>query len=166
MDIIEVKNKEKLTDKAFSRLVISSVLGIVLCIMCLCSTTYAWFTASTASSDNRLESGYFQIEVSVTGPGEVALAPDEVGGASYTLEANSTYTIAIGASDTATLEKGHCNVKINGVTYKTDGIYKSDSLPFTFTVTTGADNAEISFEAAWGIPAEPEIVADSEIILH
>lgn len=37
---------EKLTDKAFIRLLTLSISKIVLCMICLCLTTYAWFTAS------------------------------------------------------------------------------------------------------------------------
>ena len=40
------QNNEKLSDKAFARLALTSILGILVCIICLCSTTYAWFTGS------------------------------------------------------------------------------------------------------------------------
>ena len=46
------QNNEKLSDKAFARLVLTSILGILVCIICLCSTTYAWFTGSVQVDSN------------------------------------------------------------------------------------------------------------------
>ena len=37
---------EKLTDKAFIRLLIASILKILTLMVCLCLTTFAWFTGS------------------------------------------------------------------------------------------------------------------------
>ena len=49
------QNNEKLSDKAFARLAITSILGILVCIVCLCSTTYAWFTGSVQVNSNTLK---------------------------------------------------------------------------------------------------------------
>ena len=46
------QNNEKLSDKAFARLALTSILGILVCIICLCSTTYAWFTGSAQVDSN------------------------------------------------------------------------------------------------------------------
>ena len=46
------QNNEKLSDKAFARLALTSILGILVCIICLCSTTYAWFTGSVQVDNN------------------------------------------------------------------------------------------------------------------
>jgi uncharacterized membrane protein YdbT with pleckstrin-like domain len=42
----------KLTDKAFSRLLITSVVAILFLVACLCSTTYAWFVQDISSGEN------------------------------------------------------------------------------------------------------------------
>ena len=49
------QNNEKLSDTAFARLAITSILGILVCIICLCSTTYAWFTGSVQVDSNTLK---------------------------------------------------------------------------------------------------------------
>ena len=49
------QNNEKLSDKAFARLALTSILGILVCIICLCSTTYAWFTGSVQVDSNTLK---------------------------------------------------------------------------------------------------------------
>lgn len=52
----EKKTTDKLTDKAFSRLLFTSVLGIVICLVCLCSATWAWFSDSIPSDNNNIQS--------------------------------------------------------------------------------------------------------------
>ena len=50
----QFKENEKLTDKAFSRIVFTSVLAILVCLTCLCSTTYAWFSETVLSNGNSI----------------------------------------------------------------------------------------------------------------
>ena len=52
---MEQQNTEKLSDKAFARLALTSILGILVCIICLCSTTYAWFTGSVRVKGNKFK---------------------------------------------------------------------------------------------------------------
>ena len=54
---IEQQNKkpDKLTDKAFLRLAVTSILAILVCIVCLCSTTFAWFKDSAPSAANSIK---------------------------------------------------------------------------------------------------------------
>lgn len=57
---------EKITDKAFSSVLITSILGILVCIVCLCSTTFAWFSDNITSQQNlMLASGEGAISLTV-----------------------------------------------------------------------------------------------------
>ena len=86
------KPKAKLTDKAFSRLVLTSVLAIIVCIVCLCSTTYAWFTDSAPSNENEIKMAEtFDLTVTVTKDG-TPLADIENG---VELEAGVVYTVTL-----------------------------------------------------------------------
>lgn len=49
------QNPEKLSDKAFARLALTSILGILVCIICLCPTTYAWFTGSVQGDNHQIQ---------------------------------------------------------------------------------------------------------------
>ena len=57
---------EKITEKAFSQSLIISVVSILLCLVALCSMTYAWFTTETSSSSNTLTSGSFDLDIIVS----------------------------------------------------------------------------------------------------
>ncbi len=56
---------EKITEKAFVQSVVISVVGILLCIVALCSVTFCWFTGETESNSNTLVSGTFDVEIKV-----------------------------------------------------------------------------------------------------
>ena len=49
------QTNEKLTDKAFLRLIITSAIGILICLVCLCSTTWAWFSSDVTFEDNQIK---------------------------------------------------------------------------------------------------------------
>lgn len=51
-DLFTVPEGTKVTEKMFSRVLISSVCSILLCMVCLTATSWAWFTASVESTVN------------------------------------------------------------------------------------------------------------------
>jgi hypothetical protein len=88
---LEQQNNQKITDKAFTRFVATSVFGILVCIACLCSSTFAWFNVSQDSSHNIISAGRFDhtVEVQITGTenGTVVIAPAADGnGMTYKLQ--------------------------------------------------------------------------------
>ena len=46
---------QKMTEKMFGRLLLSSICSILLCMACLVSTTWAWFTVSMDNTDNLIQ---------------------------------------------------------------------------------------------------------------
>lgn len=50
--LFTVPENEKVTEKHLMRVLISSVCSILLCMTCLVSTTWAWFTVSITSENN------------------------------------------------------------------------------------------------------------------
>ena len=160
---------EKITEKAFSQSLIISVVSILLCIVALCSMTYAWFTAETTSSSNTLKSGSFDITVNIAKTnGGVSTASETVifeNGKCNLTEAG-TYTVTLTTTDT-TKVKGYCVVTINGTqAYRTGVIVNEAALndeyqivtnPFAFTIKTNQPDSVVEIVACWGVPAEPTI---------
>lgn len=167
-NFFDCKN-EKITEKAFSQSMLISVLSILLCIVALCSMTYAWFTGGISSNSNTLTSGSFDVKVEITPKDAEAQAIFADG--KYTLTKAGTYTVKLEPSDDATV-KGHCIVKINGVSYGTDVIldddmldetYKTPTSPLTFTIVTNKADTVVTFEAHWGVLVKPDIKKDTTI---
>lgn len=146
------QNNEKLSDKAFARLVLTSILGILVCIICLCSTTYAWFTGSVQVNNNTLKAAdACLISVSVYKDGaEGALATvDTVNAAMLECE-EGTYTV------TLTLPKesasGYLIITANGQDYYSDYLQRNDENDQTLTFTLNVATVQtVTFTARWGI---------------
>ena len=149
------KNTKKLTDEAFSRLLITAVAGILLCIFCLCSTTYAWFTASIPNTGNEVKAAgecLLAIEVSRDG---VALEATEGG---VELEAGAdgeeiVYTVTLTLPQGSA--SGYCLVTAGGESYYTAYIARHsepEPVRVSFTVTVGSTQT-VKFTPKWGIYA-------------
>ncbi len=159
---------EKITEKAFSQSLIISVVSILLCLVVLCSMTYAWFTAETTSSSNTLTSGSFDITVSMKDEDGTLVMPED---GKYKLAQGKKYTVTLKPTQTATV-KGYCIVNINGESKKTgvilddemvDDIYTMPTAPFEFTIETERANTTVTFEPHWGVLVNPEIKEKTNI---
>ena len=169
---MEEQNNKKITDKAFTRFVATSVFAILVCIACLCSSTFAWFTTTQDSSQNTITSGTFdheiKIEITSAGSGETIAVID---GAvqSCTLDRGKSYVVTLTPTD-ATTVKGYCVINVDGTIYNTDtyGAVSEgspESLTFTLALPAGNDTAKVIFKPHWGIAAEKH-VWDGETLTH
>ena len=158
MEVKTNNTTDKLTDEAFSRIMITSVLSILICIICLCSVTYAWFTMGVESGGNVVQAGRFVADVNVIDDaGEmVAVTVDASSGkTSCTLEAGKVYAVSLSVSEDSTVASGHGILEMGGESYKTAGVYADSPLTFSLSTEDNADAVDVSFVFAWGIPAEP-----------
>lgn len=168
-NIIDCKD-EKITEKAFSHHLLVSILSILLCIVALCSITYAWFTSETQSGNNTLTAGSFDVTISVQN--KVTLEEEtltKVSGKEGIWQCNldpGTYTISLKLTSDATV-KGHCKVQLGaGTVYHTDAIIGDNTAnvdvstprtdPFTFTLTVTEDST-LTLEPVWGVVVAPDI---------
>lgn len=151
--------EEKLTEKAFSKYLVISVLGILLCIVALCSITYAWFVNETTSASNTLLAGSFDLTVTVSKDGDefpVVADANKDGVWVCDLTEEGIYTVNLKIKEDSTV-KGHCIVKVgDGDAMHTDVIVYPDTTDFTFTVKV-SENTKVTFEPRWGMVVEPDI---------
>ena len=160
---------EKISEKAFVRGLIVSVIGIFICIVALCSATYAWFVGDVSSESNTITSGSFNVTVSVVGSDEGAvteLIPHSTrdGGWEFALSAG-TYTVILKPTEQSTV-KGHCIVTVgNDPAWHTApilseaianaaGLTASD--PFVFTLAV-EEETTLTVLPCWGLAVETHI---------
>ncbi|MBR5140193.1 MAG: hypothetical protein IKV16_03975 [Clostridia bacterium] len=159
------KNKaaEKLTDKAFSRLMIASVIGILICIFCLCSTTWAWFNASSSADGNTLSASQFKLDITVLDESEATVSPftDPQGNTVYVFDEVGTYTVKLKMSDVTTANKGFGILKVDDKVYYTASI-NPDNDPFIFMIEIAEAGVSLSFSSSWGYPSEIELIEIGE----
>ena len=133
---MEQQNNEKLSDKAFARIALTSILGILVCIICLCSTTYAWFTGSVQVDNNTFKAAdACLLSVSVYKDGsEKAIIDTEN---ATTLECEGTYTITLTPPKESA--SGYLVLTVDGQEYYSDYLQRNDdadgALTFTLNVT-------------------------------
>ena len=151
---------EKLTDKAFSRLMLTSILGILVCIVCLCSCTWAWYNTNVSANENKLGSGRFALDISITDSiGAPIDTYKQTNGTLCLITEPGIYTATLKMTEDSTVEKGFCVIKVAGVEYSTASIKRIAETPFTFTIdaTAATHGVSITFTDAWGSPANPTI---------
>lgn len=164
----ENQKQDKLSDKAFSQSLTISIFSILLCIVLLCSLTFAWFNQDVSSPSNTLEAGQFLVDIVVVDSSSTAPVGSEKNGVwTYALETADTYIVTITVSEQATA-KGYCEVSLNGgVLLSTVHLigenYKGDvtgerTKTITFTVKhEGATPGSLVIAPHWGISADSSI---------
>ena len=170
---------EKITEKAFSQSLLISVVSILLCLVALCSMTYAWFTGSTSSGNNTLVSGSFdvtivvsRVEDGVATASTGALEPESNTEGKYTYKFQpGTYEITLKLTDTSTV-KGHCVVTINGgeeqhtaaiIGTNTANVENKELTdPFKFKITITKETTVV-LEPRWGVVVNADIDYNEEI---
>ena len=151
------KNK-KMTDKTFSQGMIISLVSVLLCIVALCSASYAWFSAKTSSGQNLLQGSSFALDVTVTdGAGnELSVTDNQDGTLTYVLGAAGDYQVTLRMSAQATATKGYCGIVVGGEEKRTSSISRDSEIgvdPFVFTLTATENGTSVTFMPKWGIPA-------------
>jgi predicted ribosomally synthesized peptide with SipW-like signal peptide len=151
--------EEKITEKAFSQSLLISVFSIFLCIVALCSITFAWFTSVETSNGNIISAGSFDLTISVSKDGNefpVVADADKVGVWNCDLTEEGTYTVHLKLKEESSV-KGHCIVKVgDGEDQHTDAIVNPSTVDFIFSINATA-NTKVAFEPRWGIVVEPDI---------
>ena len=157
--IPEKKEKDRLT-----AMLLPSFLGILLCMVCLCQMTWAWFSASQTNEIAPIRSAEYTIDVGVTdGAGAVTVSDHRV-----TLGAGATYTVTLTARGTAST--GFCILSYseddgsgNPVAKDLHTAQIAPGASLSFTIETQAD-VLISFAPQWGTSVRkdhPDIISGS-----
>ena len=137
---------EKVTEKIFLRAMISSVLGIILCTVCLAGMTWAWFSDSVTNRSSTITSANFSAEVTVnkvTDNTEIPLTDGK-----YKLEQSSEkYKVTLKATGSASTV--YCKVNINGVIYTARLNPNSNNDTFIFEIDCSGTSATVTFTPTW-----------------
>ena len=150
------KNK---SEKAFFRVLYTSIIVGILCVVCLCSTTWAWFTGSIESQKNEIKTGECKMEITLEKEG----AQVTLQGESAVLNEGSYLVTLFLPKDSAS---GYCMIQVGEVKYFSQGILRHEeeagkSLSFTVTVT---ERKTVKFVVRWGIYSGTPEVRAGEIL--
>ena len=130
----------KPTDENILRLLMPSVVGIFICMVCLAGSTWAWFSATVQTVPQTIEAASFDISAAVTDASGQPVPSGQL------LEAGQTYKVTLTAAGNAP-SGGYCEVKGGAVPLYTETILPDRSLTFTLIPET---EAAYTFTAVWG----------------
>lgn len=120
-------NTEKLSDKAFVRFLITSIFGIFVCLICLCSSTYAWFSSDVSSNNNKITAKQCELTVTVS-----------------EIDENGKVVKELLKADLATAEESRKLVLTEGTTYSVKLELPKDSASGYLVIDTGSEKAYYS----------------------
>ena len=175
---------ENIADKAFMQSIVVSVLGIVLCIVALCSATYAWFVADISSSQNTISAAYFDLKVEVydvtnvlaamttmpategeaTTEGETSTEGQQPAAPTpiqlvaeygvYTLEAGHTYVVMLTIPEGVTASRGYCDILVDGITVCRTQTIENVGENEVQFTIKMERKASMMAQPKWGVPAD------------
>lgn len=140
------------------RLLAPSVAGLLACVVCLCTTSWAWFSASVTAAATTIRSASYTVEISVSPDATVTATND--GKFEVTLTAGEN-TITLTPTGNAT--KGYCLVEYNGTTYCTDQLVNREE-PLQFTIHAAQDES-LTITPTWGTYTGSEFKPLAELSL-
>ena len=126
-----------------ARILAPSVLAICVCTLCLCGTTWAWFTATTSSGTTVIQAATYTVDVSADENDKVEITT-ESGTTTVTFTDAGEYTITLTPSGTA--QNGYCKISYAEGDYYT-GQLTTDKLHFTVNADA---NSELTVTPQWG----------------
>ena len=144
-NMITAAKKEALTEKVFKQSIAVSVFCIVLCMVALCSVTWAYFSAEALTDTSNIKPAYCDVNALVISEGTEL---DSIDG-KYTLAKNKPYEIQVTPKGTAS--SAYCILKIGGLEYYTVQIPTSaPGNQISFTLQFDADTTELEIITRWG----------------
>lgn len=172
--LFSVPQGEKVTEKHLRRVLLSSVCSILLCLTCLVSTTWAWFTTTLTNTGNEIEVGSFNIEVDVrsmadeTQPvtatdGVYALSRGEYR-VKVTHSGTSNGRSRIAFTNSASVSLGTCVTEALSSPVALAGAQESSGNVFEFFVYISVDSVSMTVSRFWGISEETE-VSDGKLVV-
>lgn len=157
--LIYTPKHEKPADYSILRLIMPSFVGIVICMVCLAGSTWAWFTASISTPPQTIAAANFDMDVLIADAGSRPV--EETAAGRYALSADTAYTVTLTAKGSATEYGGYCKITREGA----DPLYTCQLIPpdgkmtFVFTPDTTAD---YTFTAVWGICPSDNLIKDGK----
>jgi hypothetical protein len=149
-NIIFKFNKEASTEKAFMQSIIISVFGFVLCIVSLCSATWAWFSTDISSSENNIQAAHYNVTVTVKS-GDAVITDNN---GKYRFEEDKDYIVTLEAY--ASAQSVYCVFVTDNGEYCTSQISTSTSENTMTIMLRFSETKEIEIIPSWGYTSAGE----------
>lgn len=168
-DLFTIPEGEKVTEQAFSRVLISSICSILLCMACLVGTTWAWFTVDLENQGNEIQISKVTADIRIEGAEKLADGSFQMSAGIYTIDIQLEGDVA--KADSLSRPLGDIYVVMT-VTH--DGA--ADSYYCTFNrqngeiqkqqeFRVGSGTAKVSFTVSWVQPAAATLMGSERVVI-
>ena len=159
---------KKLTEKAFTRLMLTSLIGVLLCLAGLSSATWALFSANVSNNSNTFGSGVYALNIEIfDSENNLKVAKTTAdGSASYIFNNEGKYKVVLKTTDKTTVTNGFCIIKTEDSKYKTAQVGADGASVLEFEIDVKTPGAAVTFYSSWGIPSSIEISEGSILALQ
>lgn len=144
---------EAAAESSVWKMLLPSVLGIIVCTICLAGMTWAWFT-SGVQSQSTISAKEYSLKETITVQNAKSGALEKSADGNYTLAENTMYVVKLTPS-VAPKSGGYCMLKITPAG-GSEAVYYTQPLnagtEFSFTISNGNKKATCQLIAAWGVP--------------
>ena len=144
---------EAAAESSVWKMLLPSVLGIIVCTICLAGMTWAWFT-SGVQSQSTISAKEYSLKETITVQNAKSGALEKSADGNYTLAENTMYVVKLTLS-VAPKSGGYCMLKITPAG-GSEAVYYTQPLnagtEFSFTISNGNKKATCQLIAAWGVP--------------
>ena len=156
---------EAAAESSVWKMLLPSVLGIIVCTICLAGMTWAWFT-SGVQSQSTISAKEYSLNETITVQNAKSGAPEKSSDGNYTLAENTMYVVKLKPSVTPK-SGGYCMLKITPAD-GSEAVYYTQPLKAThevsFTISNGDVAATCQLIAAWGAPDVSKTVIKKLIV--
>lgn len=133
-------------------MLLPSVLGLALCMVCLAATTWAWFTASVTSEANTIQTASFGVSVKVFDSSDAEVNFDNLSKSEYTVTVTPDNGASEGFVIITVTELPESTPAVSYI-YHTQQIPSGKMLNFTLdlsSISTSATAFKVDFTPHWG----------------
>lgn len=150
--IFRSSGRTKTEGAGIFRLLLPSFMGMVVCMVCLSGSAWAWFTAGISTQPMKIQAAEYQVEVRVTGEEHEEVSADS-------LRKNTEYTVELTASGSAST--GYCKMACGGTVWYTAPIAPGETIRFTLIPD---QTAAYIFTGIWGSYSGEAAICDGCVI--
>ena len=165
-ELFTIPEGEKVTEKLFGRVLISSICSILLCMACLAGTTWAWYTVSIENRGNEIQIATVNANVDIQDGENNAVNADPNGRYTFGL---GTYMAQINLENDATEPQSPVYVVISVFCNEETKYYyltfENGNKTAMQEFRTGTDSAMVSFSVSWVKPVSAVAVGSEAIII-
>ena len=161
--------KEEMRKDGLKPILLPSVLGICVCVICVCGMTWAWFSTSISGGTNTIKAAHYEISVEVRNGSNELVSVDDDG--DYKL-APGNYTVDLTAQGDAST--GYCRIQVGNTEpgQHTEQIYTESSASVSegrkssiaFKVEISGTEAAVSFIPVWGTYSGENVIRENKIV--